>query len=243
MCKIQKITCSLHLHHRQTIKGNKKKNELKDQFSLLSFVHCILYYTPGIQTSAFLICASFQVSMTVLNVGLFQETYAIYRAIYLSMISILEAIWNCTGVKIDQAFSVCPSWNFRTFSVACHFLCSHVNYINNLKAHKPHMNRKTPFNLQQNNFNFISFRFTWIPYNKNTAEFWSVSVILFFLWLIIIINTNRNTSYTINTALSKGLESITRHHSPLTTEYISFQHIYKSYSERERKRETTEVGD
>lgn len=54
-----------------------------------------------------------------------------------------------------------------------------------------------------------------------------------------------NTSYTINTALSKGVESITRHHSPLTTEYISFQHIYKSYSERERKieREKTEVGE
>lgn len=49
-----------------------------------------------------------------------------------------------------------------------------------------------------------------------------------------------NTSYTINTALSKGVESITRHHSPLTTEYISFQHIYKSYSEREKE---TEVGD
>lgn len=41
-----------------------------------------------------------------------------------------------------------------------------------------------------------------------------------------------NTSYTIITALSKGVESITRHHSPLTTEYISFQHIYKSYDER-----------
>ncbi len=45
-----------------------------------------------------------------------------------------------------------------------------------------------------------------------------------------------NTSYTVNTALSKGVESTTRHHSPLTTEYISFQHIYKSYSERERNR-------
>lgn len=48
-----------------------------------------------------------------------------------------------------------------------------------------------------------------------------------------------NTSYTINTALSKGVESTTRHHSPLTTEYISIQHIYKSYSEREKE---TEVG-
>lgn len=46
-----------------------------------------------------------------------------------------------------------------------------------------------------------------------------------------------NTSYTINTALSKGVESTTRHHSPLTTEYISFQHIYKSYSEREKETE------
>lgn len=53
-----------------------------------------------------------------------------------------------------------------------------------------------------------------------------------------------NTSYTINTALSKGVESITRHHSPLTTEYISFQHIYKSYSERkiERKNRVWEGG-
>lgn len=51
-----------------------------------------------------------------------------------------------------------------------------------------------------------------------------------------------NTSYTINTALSKGLESITRHHSPLTTEYISFQHIYKSYSEGERKIERKNRG-
>lgn len=31
-------------------------------------------------------------------------------------------------------------------------------------------------------------------------------------------------------------ESTTRHHSPLTTEYISFQHIYKSYSERKKQR-------
>lgn len=46
-----------------------------------------------------------------------------------------------------------------------------------------------------------------------------------------------NTSYTINTALSKGVESITRHHSPLTTEYISFQHIYKSYSGREKEKQ------
>jgi len=52
-----------------------------------------------------------------------------------------------------------------------------------------------------------------------------------------------NTSYTINTALSKGVEIITRHHSPLTTEYISCQHIYKSYSERENKGEETEVAD
>ena len=51
-----------------------------------------------------------------------------------------------------------------------------------------------------------------------------------------------NTSYTINTALSKGVESITRHHSPLTTEYISFQHIYKSYSEREKETEVGGVG-
>lgn len=95
------------------------------------------------------------------------------------------------------------------------------------------MNRRTHFNLQQNNFNFISFSYTWIPYNKNTAEFWRV-LDIFILWLII--NTNMNTSYTINTALSKGVESITRHHSPLTTEYISIQHIYKSYSEREKQR-------
>lgn len=46
-----------------------------------------------------------------------------------------------------------------------------------------------------------------------------------------------DTSYTINTALSKGVENTTRHHSPLTTEYISFQHIYKSYSEREKETE------
>lgn len=100
------------------------------------------------------------------------------------------------------------------------------------------INRNTHFNLQQNNFKFISFCFTWIPYNKITAEFWSLGI-FFFLWLIIIINTNMNTLYTINTALSKGVESTTRHHSPLTTEYISFQHIYKSYSEREKE---TEVG-
>lgn len=43
------------------------------------------------------------------------------------------------------------------------------------------------------------------------------------------------TSYTINTALSKDVESFTRHHSPLTTEYISFQHIYKSYDERSER--------
>lgn len=61
--------------------------------------------------------------------------------------------------------------------------------------------------------------------------------LMFFPDLIIIINTNMNTSYTINTALSKGVKSITRHHSPLTIEYISFEHIYKSYSELER------VGD
>lgn len=104
------------------------------------------------------------------------------------------------------------------------------------------MNRSTHFNLQQNNFNFISFSFTWIPYNKNTAEFWRV-LNIFLLWFIIIINTNMNTSYTINTALSKGVGSITRHHSPLTTEYISFQHIYKNYSwKREIQRKKTEVG-
>ena len=52
-----------------------------------------------------------------------------------------------------------------------------------------------------------------------------------------IINTNKNTSYTINTALSKGVKSITRHHSPLTTEYMYFiEHIYKNYRERERKK-------
>lgn len=89
----------------------------------------------------------------------------------------------------------------------------------------------TQLTLQQNNVKFISFCFTWIPYNKNTAKFCSLE---FFFWLIIIINTNMNTSFTINTALSKGLESITRHHSPLITDYISFQLIYKSYSERER---------
>lgn len=88
-------------------------------------------------------------------------------------------------------------------------------------------------------FHFVSHGFHIIRIQQNSGESW-----IFFLWLIIIINTNMNTSYTINTALSKGVESITRHHSPLTTEYISFEHIYKSYSERERKqREKTGVRD
>ena len=118
---------------------------------------------------------------------------------------------------------------------------SKPNLTTTAKRQPTPMNRSRHFNLQQNNFKFISFCFTWIPYNKNTAEFWRV-LDIFFLWLIIIINTNMNTSYTINTALSKGVESTTRHHSPLTTEYISFQHIYKSYSEREKETEVGGVG-
>lgn len=128
------------------------------------------------------------------------------------------------------------------WNISSSLLLLFVMEVENNDGQSTPTNRSAHFNLQQNNFKFISFSFTWIPYNKNTAEFWRESWIFFSDWLIIIINTNMYTSsYTINTALSKGVESITRHHSPLTTEYISFQHIYKNYNEREE--EQKEVWD